>query len=198
MATSLSTRESKIDDTGIKEGLAAMLDAGGPITIDAVPVDDDDTAAVKIVMAAKRRSKVLKSAKKRPRKKVARTPATAKKKAAAKKAAAEEVPKLVLEGKLDIREVAALKARLAVILSADGPITIDAGRIESADTAVLQLLAAFVVSARQQSREPNWEQPPGALRESCKLLDLDRHLGFDADSESDSADDGGVVLCPVF
>ena len=101
------------------------------------------------------------------------------KRAGKKKVPGIEGQTLVLEGTLGIKEVAGLKERLTVILEADGPITIDAARVENADTAVLQVLTAFVVTDRSQSRSPKWKQTSEAFQELAGLLDLHRHLGLE-------------------
>ena len=126
-------------------------------------------------MAVGHRTKASKVARKRGRTKVAKSA----KKAGAKKVPGVEEQTLVLEGTLGIKEVAGLKQRLAVILEADGPITIDAARVENADTAVLQVLTAFVVTARSQSRSPMWKQASEAFQELAGLLDLRQHLGLE-------------------
>ncbi len=126
-------------------------------------------------MAVGPRTKASQVGKKRARKKVAKSA----KKTRAKKVPGVEEQTLVLEGALGIKEVAGLKERLAVILEADGPITIDAARVENADTAVLQVLTAFVITARSQSRSPKWKQTSEAFQELAGLLDLHQHLGLE-------------------
>lgn len=126
-------------------------------------------------MAVGHRTKASKVGRKRAGKKVANSARTT----GTKKVPGIEGQTLVLEGTLGIKEVAGLKERLAVILEADGPITIDAARVENADTAVLQVLTAFVVTARSQSRSPKWKQTSEAFQELAGLLDLHQHLGLE-------------------
>lgn len=123
---------------------------------------------------------------------------TAKKKRKKKKPVARKSPELVLEGRLDIEDVATLKDRLVVILADSGPIVIDATQVVYADTAGLQLLTSFVTAARKQSRELIWKPGANVLQELSELLDLDRYLKISTSAENTAPENGAAVLCPVF
>ena len=71
---------------------------------------------------------------------------------------------------------------------------VDASKVESIDTAALQLLVAFANSVRAQSRTVEWEEPSIVFREMTDLADLTQGLGID-DGTVIEEDDG---LCPVF
>lgn len=101
---------------------------------------------------------------------------------------------VVLDNQLGIKNIAELKEQLTVAYNADSTVVVDAGRVESIDTAALQLLIAFANSARKQSRTVEWKQPSGAFQEMADLVDLSQCMGIDDNAVAEE-DDG---LCPVF
>ena len=101
-------------------------------------------------------------------------------------------------GRLDIKKIAGLKRRLTARLQKDGPIIIDASGLEDADTAVLQLLTAFILTADNRSRDIHWEQPSDVLLELSGLLDLKHYLRLDSVECGEPENQLGVELCPVF
>ena len=165
-------------------------------------------AKKKVAVARKKSAKKTSASKKRSTKK---KPATASKKAAkktasrrpaAKKPAAEKrveaAPiELVIDGRQSIREITALKQQLDSAFAGSSAACIDAGGVESVDTAVLQLLLAFEISMREQSRTVEWKAQSDEFCRQARLADLAGHLGSPAATEKKTvlADDG---LLPVF
>ena len=114
---------------------------------------------------------------------------------------------VVLSGDEDIKNVADLRDRLNKALDSGSDIVIDAGKIESVDTAVLQLLAAFISTLQKNSRSFGWKDAPDKIKDLADLADLSNVLRFDAvsanddDAEAASANDDDAdddALVPVF
>ncbi len=138
--------------------------------------------------------KAAKTTKKKAGKKAARAAKrTAKPKTSKKPASAESGP-VILASQSGIKNIAELKERLTVALSSGSAITIDAGKVESIDIAALQLLVAFINSAREQSRTFEWKELSTVFCDMADLADLSRCLGI-GDGCIAGEDDG---LCPVF
>jgi len=57
-------------------------------------------------------------------------------------------------------------------LRARCPVTLDATRVERIDTAVLQLLCAFVRDAQASGVVVQWRQPSPALQSAARLLNV--------------------------
>lgn len=74
------------------------------------------------------------------------------------------------EDSMDISNAGDLHNRLRQSLESSRYITIDAGSVERADTAVLQLLCAFFKEAGQRGIEVNWQNPSESLAGSARLL----------------------------
>ena len=77
-------------------------------------------------------------------------------------------------------------------------VVIDAGYVESIDTAGLQLLAAFANSVRAQSRTVEWKNPTPEFCELADLLDLSESLGTANTAPAPAPADDFDDLCPVF
>lgn len=155
--------------------------------------------------AARKKAAAKKTAskKKAPRRKAAKKTTTKKKvtdKAAAAVAdeqtqvAAEAPQDLKLAGKLDISGIAALRGRLLAAIETGESLTVDAGAVDSVDTASLQLLAAFANKARKRAQLLTWPSVSDALRERAALLDLDQTLDLDGIAALEQT----VDLCPVY
>ncbi len=111
-----------------------------------------------------------------------------------KKPAAAESGSVVLASKPGIKNIAELKESLAAAHCATSAVTVDVGKVESIDTAALQLLVAFANSVREQSRTVEWREPSTVFCEMANLADLSQCLGIGQGSIAEE-DDG---LCPVF
>lgn len=102
----------------------------------------------------------------------------AKKAPARKKAVARKPGALKLAAELNIKGVDDLKETLSTRLASGQPVRIDAGSVESVDTAALQLLLAFSRLHEMRSGELSWVKISDAFLESARLLDIDQHLGI--------------------
>ncbi len=77
-----------------------------------------------------------------------------------------------------IRNAPDLQTELAARLDEGGPVRIDGGGSERVDTAILQLLAAFVRDARADGRQVEWIACSASLRRAANLLGLESALGM--------------------
>jgi len=111
-----------------------------------------------------------------------------------KKPARAEPGRIVLSNRTCVKSIAELRDQLVAAYKLNTEIVIDASKVESVDTASLQLLVAFVNSVRGQSRAVRWSKPSGEFRDMVALVDLSECLEFGDDSIP-KEDDG---LCPVF
>jgi len=125
--------------------------------------------------------------------KAANAKRTARRKAGQKPPAVKLGP-VVLASRLNIKNIAELKESLLAAYDADSTVVVDAGAVESIDTAALQLLVAFASSRRERSRAVEWHQPSSVFCEAAKMLDLRVPLGIGA-GDVTKEDDG---LLPVF
>ncbi len=118
------------------------------------------------------------AAKKAPAKKK-KTTTTASAKPAAK---AAEPPVMELDSQVTIKNVTELKGKLsaAAAVASGNPVRIDAGSVESADTAALQLLVAFAREHTTDKGAINWVKTSEAFVAAACQLDLDGQLGLDA------------------
>ncbi len=139
----------------------------------------------------KARKKVAKPQKE---KKVASKNKPVAKSATSKKSAIAGLDPVVLDNQPGIKNIAELKDQLTVAHNAEAAVVVDAGNVDSIDTAALQLLVAFANSVRKQSRTIEWRQPSNAFRDMAELVDLSQCMGID-DNAVTEEDDG---LCPVF
>lgn len=78
---------------------------------------------------------------------------------------------------LDISGVGELHQQLSKALEDGQAVTLDAREVQRADTAALQLLAAFCQTARSRGVTVTWRQPSEAFAQSASLLGLDGMLG---------------------
>jgi len=83
-----------------------------------------------------------------------------------------------LDEHLDISRVRQLHAELAALLAAGRPVRFSAARLLRADTAVLQLFAAFVRQAQAHGLAINWDSPTEALLRSARLLGLSEAMAL--------------------
>jgi len=84
-----------------------------------------------------------------------------------------------LDPVLVISDAQTLYARLGVLLETKQNITIDASAVEMMDTAILQLLLAFVIKVKAQSREVIWINPSEEMIHRVTTLNLQAGLGLD-------------------
>ena len=86
---------------------------------------------------------------------------------------------LVLEGVFGIATISELHRRLQSLLEQNKAIQINASAVVGVDTAVLQLLVAFVLATRAGGFDVHWECPSQSLRQAVTLLGLERSLGLE-------------------
>ncbi|GEM_PF-3422545 len=85
---------------------------------------------------------------------------------------------IVLEPVITIAEAAALKSRLLPYVGHGGEIVMDGSRVESVDSAALQVLLAFVRSARAHGAVIHWSGISETLLNTAQLLGLARLLSL--------------------
>ena len=73
---------------------------------------------------------------------------------------------------LDISGAQDLYQTLQAALRAQCPVILDATRVERIDTAVLQMLCAFVRDAQANGMVVQWRQPSPALQNAARLLNV--------------------------
>lgn len=92
---------------------------------------------------------------------------------------ASDVSTIKLPQTLSIADVAAFKGRLQDIIDVHpGRIVIDLDAVISADTAALQLLTAFVLSATRNGSRVQWDNLSVPLYMAACQLNLEEHLQF--------------------
>lgn len=83
-----------------------------------------------------------------------------------------------LESALRIGSVAALYAQLRDAIEGAEQITLDAAKVQSTDTASLQLLFAFVREGRERGVEVHWHEPAKQLCRDAQMLGLGVGMGL--------------------
>jgi anti-anti-sigma regulatory factor len=73
---------------------------------------------------------------------------------------------------LDISGAQDLYDKLQTALGAQGPVVLDATQVERVDTAVLQMLCAFMRDAQASGIVVQWRQPSPALENAARLLNV--------------------------
>jgi len=114
---------------------------------------------------------------------------TRKKKAAPKKRAAKKASPKTIAGKQASVQTLTLDS-VAVINNAktlyqdfsqvadNADVNIDASAVEMIDTAILQLLFAFVMKVKASSHKVNWIKPSDEFISRATLLGLNQHMGI--------------------
>jgi ABC-type transporter Mla MlaB component len=86
--------------------------------------------------------------------------------------------RLDLGKSLTIAEVGPLKSALADLLASPGPLGLDAGRVERADTAGIQLLLSFCREAERRRLKVSWGSASNSLIITASRLGLSQALGL--------------------
>lgn len=86
---------------------------------------------------------------------------------------------LDLGNSLTIAEVRPLKGTLEQLLTPREPLSLDASRVERADTAGVQLLLSFCREAERLGLEVSWRSVSEPLFATASRLGLSRALGWD-------------------
>jgi len=131
---------------------------------------------------------------KRARKKAASSVKRVAKVKTTKESVSAGLKPVVLGYKPGIKNIAELKDQLTAAYGTGSAAVIDAGEVESVDTAVLQLLVAFANSLREKSGTIEWNEVSNVFRELADLADLSQCLGLSDESVAENNDS----LCPVF
>ena len=200
MAGGRSRKASKPGDkrVGKKAARKRTVVLDGTFSID--EIEKKGTSPRKAARTSKKRANKRvaptdkQTAKSKNEQKAARTTKRPARQKTSKKPAAAESGSVVLASQPGIKNIAELKEALTAAHSAVSAVTIDAGKVESIDTAALQLLVAFANSVRGQSRAVEWTEPSAVFCELADLADLGQRLGIGEGSIAEE-DDG---LCPVF
>ena len=171
--------------------------SAGPTSRKRILVLDGTFSIEEIEVKSTSRRKAAKT-KKKTSKKVGKKESCTAKRAAKPKTAKKRAPAkpgpVVLESSPCIRTIVVLRETLAQVHGEASPVVIDASKVESIDTAALQLLVAFAKSRREQSRDVDLLDPSTVFCETATLLNLSEPLGIGGDVVTEE-DDG---LLPVF
>jgi anti-anti-sigma regulatory factor len=96
-------------------------------------------------------------------------------------ASSTEAPQTTLiycSPEFDISGAQDLYDTLQAALGAQGPVVLDATHVERVDTAVLQMLCAFVRAAQASGIVVQWRQPSLALENAARLLNVQTCLAL--------------------
>lgn len=85
---------------------------------------------------------------------------------------ASAVPTIALAARCTVKDAAALKDELLKLLDVPAAVAIDARSVERIDTAIMQLLCAFVRGRTQRGSSVTWEGVPQPLRDAARLLGI--------------------------
>lgn len=91
---------------------------------------------------------------------------------------------VALGAELRIGNARALQATLCEALAVGGEIMLDATAVQTADSAGLQLLYAFVRDSKARGVVVSWQLAQPSLRRDAALLDLDRIMGLNPRHEA--------------
>jgi anti-anti-sigma regulatory factor len=94
---------------------------------------------------------------------------------------------VALTSNCTVKDAAALKQSLSAVVDTNGPVTLDATGVERVDTAILQLLCAFVHARAVSCRAVVWRGEGAVVAESARLLGLQALLGLPAETAGAAA-----------
>lgn len=77
-----------------------------------------------------------------------------------------------------LSDIPKLHERLKAVLESGDPVSIDIGAVADVDTAVLQLLCSFVLSAKAREIDVQWQGKSDVLSETAHRLGLDNDLSL--------------------
>ena len=89
-----------------------------------------------------------------------------------------DATQVTLEASLGIADTRRLHEQLGAALASTLPVTVDGGRLERLDAAVMQLLANFCRTVRAHGRPLTWQSTSPTLQQAAKLLGLESLLGM--------------------
>lgn len=96
-------------------------------------------------------------------------------------------PIVALTSNCTVKDAAALKQSLSAVVDINEPVTLDATGVERVDTAILQLLCAFVRARAASHRGVVWRGEGTVVAESARLLGLQVLLALPGDTAGAAA-----------
>ena len=133
--------------------------------------DEAKENAVKKTKSKKAKSKTVKSQK-------AKVQTNRKSKVREEKIKTDKT-RLILDSIITINDAQTMYTQLRSLLESKQDITIDASAVEMLDTAILQLLLAFVNKIKAQNRVVVWSKPSEEMINRATTLNLQAGLGLD-------------------
>ena len=133
---------------------------------------DDEAKKNAVKQANSKKAKSKKTKKKKANAKTNQKNKTQKRKIKADKT------NLVLDSIITINDAQTMYTHLNSLLELKQDITIDASAVEMLDTAILQLLLAFVNKIKDQNREVVWIKPSEEMINRATTLRLQAELGL--------------------
>jgi anti-anti-sigma regulatory factor len=100
---------------------------------------------------------------------------------------AAAAPTVALTSNCTVKDSAALKQSLSALLESNEPVTLDATSVERVDTAILQLLCAFVQARAALNRGIVWRGEGAVVADSARLLGLHALLALPEDTAGAAA-----------
>ena len=94
--------------------------------------------------------------------------------------AADGAPLITLASNSTVKDAAALKASLLQVFDASESVAIDAKSVERIDTAIIQLLCAFVRDRTARNLAVTWRGTPQPLLDAARLLGVGALLALPA------------------
>jgi len=85
---------------------------------------------------------------------------------------------ITLGSTLDVRCATDLKKKMSACLKRKPPFELDGGQVDRVDTAGLQVLLAFITTAKSRGIELSWQQASDSLKNAARLIDLQDQLGI--------------------
>ncbi|MDT8453100.1 MAG: STAS domain-containing protein [Gammaproteobacteria bacterium] len=128
--------------------------------------------------AAKKPGKKKASSKKKPEKRSAPEKSGDKESLVSAEVKIEASKRLVLESSLVINNANGFYESLKELAAGEQTIEIDASKVEIIDSAILQLLVAFVLDLSEKDIPLSWHQPSENLLNKASILGLTEKLGL--------------------
>lgn len=97
-------------------------------------------------------------------------------------AASSAEPIVGLSSNCTVKDAVALKSELVQLLETSETVAIDASSVERIDTAIMQLLCAFVRDRAERNLGVSWRGTPQALRDAARLLGVGALLALPAEA----------------
>ena len=97
---------------------------------------------------------------------------------------APEEPVVALFSNSTVKDAGALKGTLEQILEAPGSVTLDAKSVERIDTAIIQVLCAFVRDRAERNLAVAWRGTPQPLLDAARLLGVGALLALPSQAET--------------